>query len=43
MEISSFKRVQMNIFTKLKWSHKYKRQIYGYQGRKERDKLGDWN
>ena len=43
MEITSFKRVPMNLFTKLKWSRKCRKQIYGYQGRKEREKLGDWN
>ena len=36
------KMVQVNLFTKKKWSHRCKKQTYGYQGGKAgRDKLGD--
>ena len=36
--------VQMNLFTKQKYSHSCRKQTYGYQGGKEgRDKLGDWD
>ena len=32
----------MNLFTKQKWSHRCRKQIYGYQGGNgRRDKLGD--
>ena len=38
------KMVQMNLFTKQKQSHRYRKQTYGYQGGNgERDELGDWD
>ena len=38
------KMVQMNLFTKLKWTHRFRKQAYGYQrGKAGRDKLGDWD
>ena len=41
------KMVQMNLFTKQKQTHKFRKQIYGYQrGNKcmeGRDKLGAWD
>ena len=38
------KKVQMKLFTNQKQSHRYRKQIYGYQGgRGGRDKLGDWD
>ena len=34
----------MNLFTKQKYSHKGRKQTYGYQeGKGGRDKLGDWD
>ena len=37
------KMVQMNLFTKQKYSHRCRKQTYVYQGGKGgRDKLGDW-
>ena len=33
--------VQMNLFAKQKWSHRYPRQTYGTPGREEWDELGD--
>ena len=34
----------MNLFTKQKWSHRCRKQTYGYQGgKRERYKLGDWD
>ena len=35
--------VQMNLFTKQKQSHRGRKQPYGFQGGKGRDKLGDWD
>ena len=36
------KTVQMNLFTKQKWTHRCRKQTYGYQGeRRGREKLGD--
>ena len=37
--------VQMNLFTKQKQSHRYRKPTYGYQagGKGGRDKLGDWD
>ena len=39
------KRVQMNLFTKQKQSHRCKKQTYGYQAGKGGggDNLGDWD
>ena len=38
------KKEQMNLFTKQKYSHKGRKQTYGYQeGKGGRDKLGDWD
>ena len=38
-------RVQMNLFTKQKYSHRCRKQTYDYQGIRGggRDKLGDWD
>ena len=35
----------MNLFTKQKYSHRYRKQMYGYQGKwgVGRDTLGDWD
>ena len=34
--------IQMNLFTK--WRHRYREQMYGYQGGKRGwDELGDWD
>ena len=38
------KKVQMNLFTKQKQIHRYRKQTYGYQRRKGmRNKLGVWD
>ena len=38
------KMMQVNLFTKQKQTHRYRKQTYGYQGVKwGRDKLGDWD
>ena len=38
------KMVQMNLFTKQKYSHRYRKQTYSHQvGKGRRDKLGDWD
>ena len=38
------KMVQVNLFTKQKLSHRYRKQTYGYQGGKGgRDNLGYWD
>ena len=38
------KRIQMNLFTKQKQTHRHRKQIYGYQrGKGGRDKLGSWD
>ena len=31
--------VQMNLFTKQKWSHRHRKQTYGYRGDRGRDRL----
>ena len=34
----------MNLFTKQKYRHRWRKQTYGYQeGRGKRNKLRDWN
>ena len=33
----------MNLFTRQKQSHRCRKQTYGYQGGKGKDKLGDWD
>ena len=39
------KKIQMNLFTEKKHTHRLRKQIYGYQKWKEvgRDKLGGWD
>ena len=37
------KQVQVNLFTKQKQSHRCRKQTYGYQEEKGRDKLGYWD
>ena len=35
--------IQTNLFTKHKYTHRHRKQIYGYQKEgRQRDKLGDW-
>ena len=34
--MESEKMIQMNLFTKQKWSHRYEKQAYSYQGGKRR-------
>ena len=38
--VESKKMIQMNLFTKQKYTHRHKKQTYDYQ---DRDKLGIWN
>ena len=33
----------MNLFTKQKQTHRHRKQIYGYQRGKRRNKLGAWD
>ena len=38
------KKVQMNLFTKQKETHRYRKQMYGFQrGKEGRNKLGVWD
>ena len=37
------KMIQMNLFMKQKQIYRHKKQIYGYQGERGRDKLGIWD
>ena len=43
--VESKKMIQMNLFTKLKQTHRLRKQTYGYQREKVvgRDKLGGWD
>ena len=42
--VESKKMIQMNLFTKWKYTHKHRKQTYGYQtGKWGRDKLGVWD
>ena len=37
------KKIQMNLYTKQKWTHRHRKQTYGYQtGKWGKDKLGVW-
>ena len=35
--------IQMNLFIKQNQTHRYRKQIYGYQSGKGEDKLGVWD
>ena len=37
------KMVQMNLLTKQKYNHRYRKQTYSYQGGQWGEKLGDWD
>ena len=38
------KMIQMNLYTKQKWTHRHRKQTYCYQrGKGRRDKLGIWD
>ena len=42
--VESKKMMKMNLYIKLKQTHRHKKQIFGYQrGKGERDKLGVWD
>ena len=42
--VESKKMIQMNLFTKQKYTHRHRKQTHGYQrGGRERDKLGVWD
>ena len=42
--MESKKKIQMNLFTKQKQTHRHRKQTYGYQkGKVGRDKLGVWD
>ena len=42
--MESKKMIQMNLLTKQKWTHRHRKQTYGYQrGKVGRDKLGAWD
>ena len=40
--MKSKKRAQMNLFTKQKWSHRCRKQTYGYQGIRARGGGINW-
>ena len=39
----NIKKIQVNLFTEQKWTHKHKKQTYDQQRGKGQDKLGVWN
>ena len=42
VDYKNIKMIQMNLFTKQKWTHRLSKQTYGYK-RQGREKLGVWN